>query len=171
MLNVPCHLTRSGNILEDETAVGVITAAKALGNDVATKQRETEATEAAIDAARATYAPAGDHASTLFFCISGGREGKGCVNWKCAPDHPEGCMRCPFTYLRPGRPTAARPRTLASPRASSNPSPPLEPQTSLSSTRCTSTPSPGSPHCCWQRRATRRAAMTSHGGSRPCRSS
>lgn len=61
----------AGNILEDETAVGVITAAKALGNDVATKQQQAEQTEAEIDAARLAYAPAGDHASTLFFCISG----------------------------------------------------------------------------------------------------
>lgn len=61
----------TGNILEDETAVGVITAAKALGNSVAIKQQQAEETEAAIDAARLAYAPAGDHASTLFFCISG----------------------------------------------------------------------------------------------------
>ncbi|KAI8468854.1 MAG: dynein heavy chain 8 [Monoraphidium minutum] len=60
----------TGNILEDETAVGVITAAKALGNDVAAKQAAAEETEAAIDGARAAYAPAGAHASALFFCIS-----------------------------------------------------------------------------------------------------
>jgi hypothetical protein len=55
--------------------VGVITAAKALGNDVAAKQRQAEETEAAIDAARAAYAPGGAHASTLFFCISGAGRG------------------------------------------------------------------------------------------------
>jgi dynein heavy chain len=61
----------TGNILEDESAIAVITQAKTVGNDIAAKQREGEATEAAIDEARVAYAPGGDYLSTLFFCISG----------------------------------------------------------------------------------------------------
>lgn len=61
----------TGNILEDESAISVITEAKRLGNDIAAKQRQGEATEAAIDEARVAYAPCGDYLSTLFFCISG----------------------------------------------------------------------------------------------------
>lgn len=62
----------TGNILEDESAISVITEAKRLGNDIAAKQRQGEATEAAIDEARVAYAPCGEYLSTLFFCISGG---------------------------------------------------------------------------------------------------
>eukprot|EP00879_Flechtneria_rotunda_P026217 GHRR01027941.1.p1 GENE.GHRR01027941.1~~GHRR01027941.1.p1 ORF type:complete len:496 (+),score=168.93 GHRR01027941.1:134-1489(+) len=60
----------TGNILEDESAISVITEAKRLGNEIAGKQRVGEATEAAIDEARVAYAPCGDYLSTLFFCIS-----------------------------------------------------------------------------------------------------
>lgn len=61
----------TGNILEDESAISVITEAKRLGNDIAAKQKQGEQTEAEIDAARVAYAPCGDYLSTLFFCISG----------------------------------------------------------------------------------------------------
>jgi dynein heavy chain len=63
--------TSTGNILEDESAIAVITEAKRLGNDIAAKQKQGEMTEAAIDAARVAYAPCGEYLSTLFFCISG----------------------------------------------------------------------------------------------------
>jgi hypothetical protein len=63
--------TSTGNILEDESAIAVITEAKRLGNDIAAKQKQGEVTEAAIDAARVAYAPCGEFLSTLFFCISG----------------------------------------------------------------------------------------------------
>jgi dynein heavy chain len=61
----------TGNILEDESAIAVITEAKRLGNDIAAKQKQGEVTEAAIDAARVAYAPCGEYLSTLFFCTSG----------------------------------------------------------------------------------------------------
>lgn len=61
----------TGNILEDESAISVITEAKRLGNDIAAKQKQGEVTEAAIDEARVAYASCGDYLSTLFFCISG----------------------------------------------------------------------------------------------------
>jgi dynein heavy chain, axonemal len=60
----------TGNILEDETAISVITAAKELGNDIAEKQRAAAATEAQIDEARVGYQPCGDYTSILFFAIS-----------------------------------------------------------------------------------------------------
>jgi len=61
----------TGNILEDESAISVITEAKRLGNEVSEKQQQAEMTEAAIDEARVAYAPCGDYLSTLFFCITG----------------------------------------------------------------------------------------------------
>jgi dynein heavy chain len=63
--------TSTGNILEDESAIAVITEAKRLGNDIAAKHKQGEVTEAAIDEARVAYAPCGEYLSTLFFCISG----------------------------------------------------------------------------------------------------
>ncbi|GFH22159.1 uncharacterized protein HaLaN_19578 [Haematococcus lacustris] len=60
----------TGNILEDETAISVITEAKTLGNDIADKQQIAEVTEREIDSTRAQYKPCGDYTSVLFFCIS-----------------------------------------------------------------------------------------------------
>ncbi|KAJ9535032.1 hypothetical protein QJQ45_029705, partial [Haematococcus lacustris] len=77
----------TGNILEDETAISVITEAKTLGNDIADKQQVlvcscenmsvqwcgmqiAEVTEREIDSTRAQYKPCGDYTSVLFFCIS-----------------------------------------------------------------------------------------------------
>eukprot|EP00798_Chlamydomonas_sp_ICE-L_P012762 gene12762-16013_t len=59
-----------GNILEDETAIQIITEAKILGNDIAEKQKAAEVTELEIDNARVGYKPCGDYTSILFFCIS-----------------------------------------------------------------------------------------------------
>lgn len=60
-----------GNILEDESAITIITQAQQLGSDIAAKQQEGDETEATIDAVRIAYAPCGTYLSTLFFCISG----------------------------------------------------------------------------------------------------
>ena len=59
-----------GNILEDETAIAIISEAKVLGNDIAEKQVLAEKTEVEIDEARKNYASGGDYSSVLFFCIS-----------------------------------------------------------------------------------------------------
>jgi dynein heavy chain len=59
-----------GNILEDETAIDVISSSKVLSNDIAAKQEVAEKTEKMIDEARAGYTPIAKHASALFFCIS-----------------------------------------------------------------------------------------------------
>lgn len=79
--------TSTGNILEDESAIAVITEAKRLGNDIAAKQKQGEVTEAAIDEARVAYAPCGEYLSTLFFCISGAWYTMGCnavaeIRWR-----------------------------------------------------------------------------------------
>ena len=59
-----------GNILEDETAINIITEAKVLGNDIAEKQKIAEVTEKEIEKAREAYKPCGAYTSILFFCIS-----------------------------------------------------------------------------------------------------
>lgn len=45
--------TSEGNILEDETAINVISSSKALSNEIAHKQQVAERTEKKIDEARA----------------------------------------------------------------------------------------------------------------------
>ena len=60
-----------GNILEDESAISVITEAKTLGNEITNKQKVAEQTEQEIERARTAYKPCGDYTAILFFCISG----------------------------------------------------------------------------------------------------
>ncbi|KAK9828903.1 hypothetical protein WJX72_002692 [[Myrmecia] bisecta] len=59
-----------GNILEDETAISVITEAKVLGNEITQKQKVAEVTEVEIERARTAYKPCGEYTAILFFCIS-----------------------------------------------------------------------------------------------------
>eukprot|EP00899_Mesostigma_viride_P020786 jgi/Mesvir1/28709/Mv19680-RA.1 len=59
-----------GNILEDETAIKVISEAKEIANDINAKQVVAEQTEKEIDEARKLYSSCGDYTATLFFCIS-----------------------------------------------------------------------------------------------------
>ena len=59
-----------GNILEDETAINVISSSKVLSNDIAQKQEIAEKTEKKIDNARLEYKPVAIHVSVLFFSIS-----------------------------------------------------------------------------------------------------
>ena len=59
-----------GNILEDETAINVISSSKVLSNDIAQKQQAAEKTEKSIDEARLGYKPVARHVAVLFFCIS-----------------------------------------------------------------------------------------------------
>jgi hypothetical protein len=58
-----------GNILEDETAIAIITEAKTLGNDIAEKQKAAEITEREIDHTRQGYAPCGGFAMERRSCI------------------------------------------------------------------------------------------------------
>lgn len=62
--------TSEGNILEDETAIKVLTSSKKLSEDIQAKQEIAVVTEVEIDTARDKYVPASKHASALFFCIT-----------------------------------------------------------------------------------------------------
>lgn len=59
-----------GNILEDETAIKILSSSKVLSEDIMAKQEVATETSKEIDAARDGYKPVSHHASTLFFCIS-----------------------------------------------------------------------------------------------------
>ncbi|KAG2482389.1 hypothetical protein HYH03_018685 [Edaphochlamys debaryana] len=58
-----------GNILEDATAIQILSEAKAVSNEIQIKQEAAEQTQKAIDEARTGYAPCGAFNATLFFCI------------------------------------------------------------------------------------------------------
>lgn len=60
--------TSEGNILEDETAINVISSSKTLSNDIAQKQVIAEKTEKKIDDARMGYQV--KHRSAITDCIS-----------------------------------------------------------------------------------------------------
>ncbi|CAM6082178.1 unnamed protein product [Calypogeia fissa] len=62
--------TSEGNILEDETAIKIISEAKVVGNDITVKQGLAEITEKNIDEARKGYQSCGYYAAVLFFCIT-----------------------------------------------------------------------------------------------------
>ncbi|DBA76763.1 TPA: hypothetical protein ACH3X2_008790 [Trebouxia sp. C0005] len=66
----PILSASEGNILEDESAISIITEAKTLGNEISLKQKVAEETEVQIEAARTAYKPCGDYTAILFFCIS-----------------------------------------------------------------------------------------------------
>ncbi|KAG8235431.1 hypothetical protein J437_LFUL015496 [Ladona fulva] len=59
-----------GNILEDETALQILTSSKTLSEEIQAKQEVAAATEVEIDTARNEYKPVSQHSSVLFFCIS-----------------------------------------------------------------------------------------------------
>ncbi|XP_054237169.1 dynein axonemal heavy chain 7 [Indicator indicator] len=59
-----------GNILEDETAVQILSSSKALANEISEKQAVAEETEKKIDATRLGYGPVAVHSSILFFSIA-----------------------------------------------------------------------------------------------------
>ena len=64
------HLISQGNILEDETAIKVLSSSKKLAAEISAKQEVAAATELEIDQTRNGYRPVATHASILFFCIS-----------------------------------------------------------------------------------------------------
>ncbi|XP_064624417.1 dynein axonemal heavy chain 3-like [Lineus longissimus] len=59
-----------GNILEDETAIKVLSNSKTLSEDISAKQEIAAQTELEIDETRIGYLPVAKHSSILFFCIS-----------------------------------------------------------------------------------------------------
>ncbi|CAG5124201.1 unnamed protein product, partial [Candidula unifasciata] len=62
--------TSEGNILEDETAIKVLSSSKKLANEISEKQAIAEETEKKIDAARMEYKPIAIHSTILFFSIA-----------------------------------------------------------------------------------------------------
>ncbi|CAH1117610.1 unnamed protein product [Phaedon cochleariae] len=62
--------TSQGNILEDETAVQILSSSKILSNEIAAKQAIAEVTEIQIDKARMEYTPIAIHSTILFFTIA-----------------------------------------------------------------------------------------------------
>lgn len=59
-----------GNILEDETAIKVLSSSKDLSEEIQAKEEIATATQNEIDRTRNGYKPVATHASILFFCIT-----------------------------------------------------------------------------------------------------
>ncbi|XP_040928837.1 dynein axonemal heavy chain 3 isoform X2 [Betta splendens] len=59
-----------GNILEDETAIKILSSSKILSEEISKKQNIANVTEREIDDTRMGYRPVAEHSSILFFCIS-----------------------------------------------------------------------------------------------------
>lgn len=57
------------NILEDETAISVLSSSKHLSDEILAKQTAAEITEMSIDAARLEYTPIAVYSTVLFFTI------------------------------------------------------------------------------------------------------
>ncbi|XP_066284547.1 dynein axonemal heavy chain 3-like isoform X3 [Branchiostoma lanceolatum] len=62
--------TSQGNILEDETAIEILSSSKALSQEISEKQEVASRTEREIDDTRNGYKPVAKHSSVLFFAIS-----------------------------------------------------------------------------------------------------
>ncbi|XP_006892767.1 PREDICTED: dynein heavy chain 3, axonemal [Elephantulus edwardii] len=59
-----------GNILEDETAIQILSSSKVLSEEISKKQEIASVTEMQIDETRMGYKPVAVHSATIFFCIS-----------------------------------------------------------------------------------------------------
>ncbi|XP_040829844.1 dynein heavy chain 3, axonemal isoform X1 [Ochotona curzoniae] len=59
-----------GNILEDETAIKILSSSKVLSEEISEKQEIASMTEMQIDETRMGYKPVAVHSATIFFCIS-----------------------------------------------------------------------------------------------------
>ena len=93
-----------GNILEDESAISVITEAKILGNEISSKQKVAEETEVQIEAARTAYKPCGDYTAILFFCISGASPcNTGPVHIGSLPNYTLQLLKCYGCWAGHGR--------------------------------------------------------------------
>ena len=60
----------TGNILEDETAIQILSSSKILAEEISAKQEIAEETQKEIELTRMGYLPVAEHSATLFFCIS-----------------------------------------------------------------------------------------------------
>ncbi|NWJ00116.1 DYH3 protein, partial [Crypturellus undulatus] len=59
-----------GNILEDETAINILSSSKELSEEISEKQEIASVTEMQIDSTRMGYKPVAVHSAIVFFCIS-----------------------------------------------------------------------------------------------------
>jgi len=59
-----------GNILDDETAVQILSASKKVSDEITEKQKVAAVTEKEIETTREGYTPVSAHASVLFFCVA-----------------------------------------------------------------------------------------------------
>ncbi|NXN95540.1 DYH3 protein, partial [Rhinopomastus cyanomelas] len=59
-----------GNILENETAVNMLSSSKELSEEISEKQKISSVTEMQIDSTRIGYKPVAVHSAIVFFCIS-----------------------------------------------------------------------------------------------------
>ncbi|XP_074775748.1 dynein axonemal heavy chain 3 [Athene noctua] len=59
-----------GNILEDETAINILSSSKELSEEISEKQKISSVTEMQIDSTRLGYKPVAIHSAVVFFCIS-----------------------------------------------------------------------------------------------------
>ena len=58
-----------GNILEDASAIQILSEAKIISNEIQDKEVVAEKTQKEIDDARVGYKPGGAYNAILFFCI------------------------------------------------------------------------------------------------------
>ena len=63
-------IKKKGNILEDETAIQILSSSKTLSEEISAKQEIAEETQKEIESTRMGYLPVAEHSSILFFCIS-----------------------------------------------------------------------------------------------------
>jgi dynein heavy chain len=63
-------LSADGNILENETAIEILSSSKILSVELFEKQTIAEETEKKIDETRESYRPIANHSSVLYFCIA-----------------------------------------------------------------------------------------------------
>ena len=63
-------LSADGNILENETAIEILSSSKVLSVELFDKQRIAEETEKKIDETRESYRSIANHSSVLYFCIA-----------------------------------------------------------------------------------------------------
>ncbi|XP_078046876.1 dynein axonemal heavy chain 7-like [Augochlora pura] len=62
--------TSEANILEDESAIAILSSSKHLSNEIVAKQATAEITEKSIDEARLEYTPIAVYSTVLFFTIA-----------------------------------------------------------------------------------------------------
>ncbi|GAB6023461.1 Dynein heavy chain 7, axonemal [Chamberlinius hualienensis] len=62
--------TAQGNILDDETAIKVLSSSKILANEIIQKQASADVTEKKIEESRQSYRPIASHVSAMYFTVA-----------------------------------------------------------------------------------------------------